>query len=102
MIKELSNIYKGKRVFLTGHTGFKGAWMLKILSILKCEVRGFALETKNNNDLQISVNSDFFKSDPIPEYPKKFLFLEFSLEGHPEKTYNIAYPTHTFLNFKLF
>ena len=60
------------------------------------------LETKNNNDLQISVNSDFFKSDPIPEYPKKFLFLEFSLEGHPEKTYNIAYPTHTFLNFKLF
>jgi hypothetical protein len=60
------------------------------------------LETKNNNDLQISVNSDFLKSDPIPEYPKKFLFLEFSLEGYPEKIYNVAYPTHTFLNFKLF
>ena len=25
------NFYNGKRVFITGHTGFKGAWMCRIL-----------------------------------------------------------------------
>jgi SAM-dependent methyltransferase len=60
------------------------------------------LETRDNNNLQVSVNSEALKANPILEYPKKFLFLEFSLEGYPEKTYNIAFQADTFLNFKLF
>ena len=51
MIEQLTNIYKGKRVFLTGHTGFKGSWMLKILSILGAEVKGYALAPENDFDL---------------------------------------------------
>lgn len=42
-IKEKLNIYKGKRVFLTGHTGFKGSWMAKWLIDLGAEVKGFSL-----------------------------------------------------------
>ena len=26
------DFYKGKRIFLTGHTGFKGSWMCRILA----------------------------------------------------------------------
>lgn len=33
----------GKRVFLTGHTGFKGSWMTALLKRLGCEVYGYAL-----------------------------------------------------------
>ena len=33
----------GKRVFVTGHTGFKGSWLCKILQIAGAEVTGFAL-----------------------------------------------------------
>jgi CDP-glucose 4,6-dehydratase len=33
----------GKRVFLTGHTGFKGSWLAFILSELGAEVMGYAL-----------------------------------------------------------
>ena len=47
----LEKAYKGKKVFLTGHTGFKGAWMLKTLSLLGAEVKGYALEPKTPNDL---------------------------------------------------
>ena len=35
--------WRGKRVFLTGHTGFKGAWLALWLRRLGAEVTGFAL-----------------------------------------------------------
>lgn len=37
------SFWKGKRVFLTGHTGFKGSWMCVLLSMLGAEVTGYAL-----------------------------------------------------------
>ena len=49
--QQLENTYKGKKVFLTGHTGFKGAWMLKTLSLLGAEIKGYALEPRTPNDL---------------------------------------------------
>ena len=37
------NVYRSRRVFLTGHTGFKGSWLAAWLSQLGAEVTGFAL-----------------------------------------------------------
>lgn len=34
----------GKRVLVTGHTGFKGSWLCKILNVIGAEVIGYALE----------------------------------------------------------
>jgi len=45
------NFYKGKKVFVTGHTGFKGAWMCKILAKIGAEVTGFALSPPTNPSL---------------------------------------------------
>lgn len=36
--------WRDRRVFLTGHTGFKGAWMVAVLRELGAQVHGFALE----------------------------------------------------------
>lgn len=38
-----NNIYQGKRVFLTGHTGFKGSWLALWLTKLGAEVCGYSL-----------------------------------------------------------
>ena len=38
------DFYKGKSVFVTGHTGFKGSWMCKILANAGAKVTGFSLE----------------------------------------------------------
>lgn len=38
------NTYKDKKVFLTGHTGFKGAWLLCWLQSIGAIVKGYALE----------------------------------------------------------
>ena len=35
--------YKGKHVFVTGHTGFKGAWLCKILVKAGAEITGYSL-----------------------------------------------------------
>jgi CDP-glucose 4,6-dehydratase len=38
------NFWDGKRVFITGHTGFKGSWLCLWLSSLGAQVTGYALE----------------------------------------------------------
>lgn len=37
------SFYKGKTVLITGHTGFKGSWMCKVLSMAGARVIGYAL-----------------------------------------------------------
>lgn len=45
MIKEeLYGFYKNKRVLVTGHTGFKGSWLCKILSDMGAVICGYSLE----------------------------------------------------------
>lgn len=36
--------YEGKRVFVTGHTGFKGAWLCKLLANAGAQVTGYSLQ----------------------------------------------------------
>ena len=40
--KLFGGIYKNKTVFITGHTGFKGAWLAYWLKLLGANVVGFA------------------------------------------------------------
>ena len=47
-MNELLNFYKGKKVFLTGHTGFKGTWLSRILILAGAEVTGYSLEPPTN------------------------------------------------------
>lgn len=54
MIESMENIldfYKGKRVFLTGHTGFKGSWMCKVLSNAGAIITGYSLEAPTEPSL---------------------------------------------------
>ena len=40
--------YQGKKVLVTGHTGFKGTWLCNVLLLLGAEVTGYALEPPSN------------------------------------------------------
>lgn len=42
------SFFRGKRVFITGHTGFKGTWMCRVLLNAGAEVTGYALEPPTN------------------------------------------------------
>lgn len=45
------SIYKGKRVLLTGHTGFKGSWMSVVLVNAGAEVIGYSMCSKTETRL---------------------------------------------------
>jgi CDP-glucose 4,6-dehydratase len=45
-MKQFANIYSGKRVIITGHTGFKGSWLALWLTELGAKVYGVALQPK--------------------------------------------------------
>ena len=42
-IKKLKKFWSGKKVFITGHTGFKGSWMIVALNMLNVNIYGYSL-----------------------------------------------------------
>ena len=59
-----SKFWKGKKVFLTGHTGFKGSWLSIWLNSMGAVVKGYALKPATNPNLfTIASVSDLIESE---------------------------------------
>jgi CDP-glucose 4,6-dehydratase len=80
------DIYKNKKVFVTGHTGFKGSWLITLLHLLGAKVKGYALEQEveslynsiKGNELVESIigdirNANFLKQELVSFEPD-FIF----------------------------
>ena len=54
--------WKNRRVFLTGHTGFKGSWVSLWLNLLGADVTGYALKPPTEPNLfeQANISSDVY------------------------------------------
>lgn len=50
-MSELFDFYKGKKVLVTGHTGFKGSWLCRILTLAGAEVTGYGLKPPTDPSL---------------------------------------------------
>lgn len=50
-MKEILQFYHGRKVFVTGHTGFKGTWLCRMLIDAGAEVTGYALESPEEPNL---------------------------------------------------
>jgi CDP-glucose 4,6-dehydratase len=57
-IISLAEFYRGKRVFLTGHTGFKGSWLAIWLKLIGADVIGLALPPHTTPSLFQSADID--------------------------------------------
>ena len=56
VMHKLLNFYNGKKVYITGHTGFKGSWLAYILHKAGAEVIGFSLNPNTNPSLFSEIN----------------------------------------------
>ncbi|RJV84286.1 CDP-glucose 4,6-dehydratase [Erysipelotrichaceae bacterium AF15-26LB] len=52
----MKDFYKGKKILITGHTGFKGSWMSYILYLLGAKVIGVSLEPNTKPNLYTILN----------------------------------------------
>ena len=51
MVKSYLDFYKNRKVLITGHTGFKGSWMCKLLIDAGADITGYALNPPTNPSL---------------------------------------------------
>lgn len=54
----LQDTFTGKRIFLTGHTGFKGSWLLAWLHQLGAVAKGYSLAPQTPQDLYLAINGN--------------------------------------------
>ena len=50
-LEELKSFYNGKKVLVTGHTGFKGSWLVRILTLAGAQGTGYALNPPTDPNL---------------------------------------------------
>lgn len=90
LFNQLKKVYKGKKVFLTGHTGFKGAWMLKTLSLLGAEVKGYALEPQTKDDLFYLINGESICTSVIADLRDKKRLEKEIVDFQPDFVFHLA------------
>lgn len=78
MEKIKDTFWKKKKVLITGHSGFKGSWLVKILSILNAEIYGVSLKTKNNKS--------FFSLINVEKLVKKNFYFDIKNKTKLKKT----------------
>jgi CDP-glucose 4,6-dehydratase len=89
-VNELRSFYKGKRVFITGHTGFKGAWLSLFLIELGAEVIGYSLDPKTDKDLFVEARIDELITDIRGDIRNKDYLESKLIEHQPEIVFHLA------------
>jgi len=90
LFQKLKQAYNGKKVFLTGHTGFKGSWMLKTLSLLGADVKGYALEPNTKDDLFHLINGNSICDSVIDDLRDKKRLEKEILDFQPDFIFHLA------------
>lgn len=85
----LSSFYKSKKVFITGHTGFKGSWLVALLNQLGAITKGYALEPENQNSLFNILPASYCESVIADIRDKDKLASEISL-FQPDYIFHLA------------
>jgi len=87
----MKQFWSGKRVLLTGHTGFKGAWLSLWLSSMGAKVHGLALDPPSNPNLyEIAKVADLISSDSRIDIRNYESVLGLFEEVKPEVVFHLA------------
>ena len=90
IMKSLNQTYFGKRVFITGHTGFKGSWLIKILYDLGAVVKGYSLAPENEINLYTEINGDTLCESVIADLRNREELKKAILNFEPDFVFHLA------------
>jgi len=91
VIDIFNNFYKGKRVLVTGHTGFKGSWLSIWLNELGAEVIGIAQDPFSDRDnFVLSGIGSRINADIRADIRDGALMKQIFVEYQPEIVFHLA------------
>lgn len=85
-----SNIWLGKRVLITGHTGFKGAWLVQVLHKFGAIICGYALSPNTNPSLYYEANIADLCESNIGDIRDRVNFENVVRDFQPEVVFHLA------------
>jgi len=85
------NIFKGKRILITGHTGFKGSWLALWLAQLDAEVYGYSLppNTEPNHYTAARIH-ELMKSECLAELRDREQLTNYVHKVQPDCIFHLA------------
>ena len=84
--KNLRSTYSGKRILVTGHSGFKGKWLVLLLRQLGADVLGISNENESVNDA-----SGFVFDDNVTEVIADLISAENYIKALENLTRNMFF-----------
>lgn len=90
MTELFNEIYRGRKVFVTGHTGFKGSWLCLLLQRLGADVYGYALAPPTKPSLFVEAKIDQLIHSTIGDIRDYDLLLETLHNVQPEIVIHMA------------
>jgi CDP-glucose 4,6-dehydratase len=90
LMEYLKNHYQGKKVFVTGHTGFKGSWLVQILSILGASIKGYALAPDQKINLFDEMSGADLCESVIHDIRDKEALKKAILDFQPDYVFHLA------------
>lgn len=86
----IPQFYSGKKVLVTGHTGFKGAWLCRILKNFGAKIYGYALEPPTIPNLYDILDSDQYIASEIGDISDFDHLSDFYSECKPDLVFHLA------------
>lgn len=84
------DFYNGKRILVTGHTGFKGSWLCEVLLSAGAEVTGYALEPATSPNLFDLLELENRMDSVIGDIRNYELLVNTFLKVKPEIVFHLA------------
>lgn len=86
----IASYYKGRKVFVTGHTGFKGAWFITSLIQSGADVMGYALAPEDQDNLFDTVSPHLQMKSIIADIRDVRCLREAILDFQPDFIFHLA------------
>ena len=90
MVSAFGNIYRGKRVLVTGHTGFKGGWLSLWLHSLGAEVSGFSLPPTGGDNFFSVLPENCFARSTLADLREARAINQAVAEAQPDVIFHLA------------
>ena len=89
-IKKLKKFWKDKRVFITGHTGFKGSWMCIFLNMLEANIYGYSLKPEKTSLFNQANCKKFIKKNIFANIKNSKLLQKQIIKTRPHILFHFA------------